>query len=481
MKSLYKAFTMVALCLALQAHAQNSENRTLMGIGMQGANMSFGDTRSNYYKNWDLLPAITQIKFFAYGAKGLSIGWQLSTSYAKRSDSADSKFFLQWGVDIKYSFANGYILKQKSWFDPYLLVGGGLDKWGDTKGSINVGGGLNIWFNKNIGAFGQVQFNYLPHKKVSPETADPRPSFMHHSFGLVLRYGHGKDSDGDGIPDADDKCPNVPGPAETNGCPDTDHDGIIDKDDKCPTVAGLPEFQGCPDSDGDGIPDGEDDCPYEKGTVELKGCPDRDGDGIPDKADLCPDEKGPASTFGCPDRDGDGIADRDDACPDAKGPIQYGGCPDTDNDGIPDNEDKCPTVPGNAINHGCPEPPLDTAKKAEIQKKLSYAAKNIFFETGMATVKPESMKDLDSAVAILKKYDSLKVSIDGHSDNEGDDKSNIELSGQRADAVKNYLIVHGINATRLTSQGFGPSRPIADNNTPEGRAKNRRVEIKIRD
>jgi len=138
-------------------------------------------------------------------------------------------------------------------------------------------------------------------------------------------------------------------------------------------------------------------------------------------------------------------------------------------------------VPGNAVNHGCPEPPLDTAKKAEIQKKLNYAAKNIFFETGMATVKPESMKDLDSAVAILKKYDSLKVSIDGHSDNEGDTKSNIELSGQRADAVKNYLIVHGINATRLASQGFGPSRPIADNNTPEGRAKNRRVEIKIRD
>lgn len=300
MKFLYKCFTIVLMCLALQSNAQNADNRTLIGVGMQGANMSQGDARSNYYRNWDLIPAISQIKFFGYVTKGFSWGWQLSMGQAKRYDSTDGQFFLQWGIDIKYSFANGYILKPKSWFDPYLLVGGGLDKWGDTKGSINVGGGLNLWFNKNIGAFGQVQFNYLPHKKINPETADPRPSFMHHSFGLVFRLGRGRDSDGDGIPDADDKCPNAPGPAETGGCPDTDHDGILDKDDKCPTVAGLPQFQGCPDTDGDGIPDPEDDCPTEKGPASTHGCPDRDGDGIPDKDDKCPDVFGTAANHGCP-------------------------------------------------------------------------------------------------------------------------------------------------------------------------------------
>ena len=273
MKLHYKFLTTILICFALISHAQNSENRSLLGLGFSGANMSFGDTRSNYYKNWDLIPAASQIKSFSYLAKGVSLGWQLSLGYARRNDSLDSKFFLQWGVDFKYSFANNYILKEKSWFDPYLLAGGGLDKWGNTKGSINVGAGLNIWFNKYVGVFGQVQYNYLPHKKISPETEDPRPSFMHHSFGLVLRYGKGKDSDGDGISDAEDKCPNDPGPAETGGCPDTDHDGIIDKDDKCPTVPGLPEFQGCPDTDGDGIPDPDDACPNEKGPASNHGCP----------------------------------------------------------------------------------------------------------------------------------------------------------------------------------------------------------------
>src|ERR1035437_5835698 len=99
MKFLYKCFLIIMMCLALQSNAQNAENRTLMGIGMQGANMSQGDARSNYYKNWDLIPAISQIKFFGYVAKGFSLGWQLSVGQAKRSDSMVSQFFLQWGID----------------------------------------------------------------------------------------------------------------------------------------------------------------------------------------------------------------------------------------------------------------------------------------------------------------------------------------------------------------------------------------------
>lgn len=481
MKQLYKFLTISMMCLAFLSKAQTSENRILMGFGAQGANMSFMDAKSNYYKNWALIPAITQVKMFTYVGKGFSWGWQLSVGQAKRNDSLDSKFFLQWGIDIKYSFANGYILKQKSWFDPYLLVGGGLDKWGNTKGSINVGGGLNIWLNKNIGIFGQAQFNYLPHKKVSPETADPRPSFMHHSFGLVLRFGQGRDSDGDGVADVDDKCPNVPGKPELDGCPDTDGDGILDKDDKCPTVAGLPQFQGCPDTDGDGIPDADDACPTQKGPVETKGCPDTDGDGIPDKDDLCPTEKGPASAMGCPDRDGDGIPDKDDACPDDKGPAKYKGCPDTDGDGILDKDDKCPNVFGTAANHGCPEPALDVNEKQAVQQKLSFAAKNIFFETGSDVLKKGSFTDLDSVAAILNRYDFLKVSIEGHTDNVGPEKENVELSNQRAGAVVKYLIARGVLPTRLTALGYGPYKPVADNKTADGRAKNRRVEINIKD
>jgi OOP family OmpA-OmpF porin len=481
MKFLYKSILVVMMCFAFASHAQNSQNRYLIGLGANGANMSFGDAPSNYYKNWSVLPAISQIKLFSYMGKGFSLGWQLSLGNAKRSDSVDTKFFLQWGIDIKYSFANGYILKEKSWFDPYLLVGGGLSKWGDVRGSINVGAGLNLWVTKGFGFFAQTQFNYLPHKQIAPESADPRPSFMHHSFGLVARFGKGKDSDKDGVPDAEDKCPNDPGKEELAGCPDTDGDGIIDKDDKCPTVAGIAQFQGCPDTDGDGIPDADDACPTQKGTIEMKGCPDTDGDGIADKDDLCPTVKGVASAMGCPDRDGDGIADKDDDCPDDRGPAKYNGCPDSDGDGILDKDDKCPNVFGVAENHGCPIPALDLTERVEVQKKLSFAARNIFFETGKDVLKGGSLRDMDSVVAILTRYDFLKVSIEGHTDNVGSDNANVMLSNKRAEAVVKYLTDHGVKPSLLTATGYGPHKSIADNKTAQGRARNRRVEINIKD
>jgi outer membrane protein OmpA-like peptidoglycan-associated protein len=304
---------------------------------------------------------------------------------------------------------------------------------------------------------------------------------MHHSFGMVLRVGKGADADKDGIPDADDKCPTIPGKAEFDGCPDTDGDGIIDKDDKCPLVAGLAQFMGCPDSDGDGIPDMDDACPTAAGPAATSGCPDKDGDGIADKDDLCPDQAGPAATKGCPDKDGDGIPDKDDQCPNEKGAAATQGCPDTDGDGISDKDDKCPLVAGLKEYNGCPKPALDEKKKVEVQQKLSFAAQNIFFETGKDVLKIESHKQLDSVVSILREYDFLKVAIDGHTDNVGPEKSNIELSNKRAAAVVTYLTAHGIAAGRLTATGYGPQKPVADNKTAKGRALNRRVEINIKD
>jgi outer membrane protein OmpA-like peptidoglycan-associated protein len=443
--------------------------------------MTFGDDKKNYYKNWNIVPSISQIKIFSWMGKGFSLGWQLSLGNAKRYDSVEGKFFLQWGVDVKYSFANGYILKQKSWFDPYLLVGGGLNKWGNTRGSLNFGAGLNIWVHKNVGLFVQTQYDYMPHGKVTPHAEDPRPSFMHHSFGLVVKLGKGKDTDKDGISDADDKCPTEPGKAEFAGCPDTDGDGIIDKDDKCPTVAGVVLYQGCPDTDGDGIVDADDACPGQAGPLATKGCPDKDGDGIIDKEDQCPTVPGVASAMGCPDRDGDGVKDSEDNCPDERGSVATKGCPDTDGDGILDKDDKCPNVFGVAENGGCPKAALAAEKKAEVQQKLSFAAKNIFFETGKDVLKKESNKQLDSVAAILQQYEFLRVSIDGHTDNVGSEKSNLDLSNKRASAVMTYLISRGVSATRLSATGYGPYKPLADNNTAAGKAQNRRVEINIKD
>lgn len=481
MKHLNTLLIILLMCCMGAAKAQNKEQPLLIGIGAHGPNMTFGDDKKNYYKNWNIVPAISQIKIFSWMGKGFSLGWQLSLGNAKRYDSTDGKFFLQWGVDVKYSFANGYILKQKSWFDPYFLVGGGLNKWGNTRGSLNFGAGLNIWVHKNVGLFVQTQYDYMPHGKVAPHAEDPRPSFMHHSFGLVVKLGKGKDTDKDGIPDADDKCPTEPGKAEFAGCPDTDGDGIIDKDDKCPTVAGVVLYQGCPDTDGDGIVDADDACPGQAGPVATKGCPDKDGDGIIDKEDLCPAVPGVVSAMGCPDRDGDGIKDADDNCPDERGSAATKGCPDSDGDGVLDKDDKCPNVFGVAENNGCPKAALPAEKKAEVQQKLSFAAKNIFFETGKDVLKKESNKQLDSVAAILQQYEFLRVSIDGHTDNVGSEKSNLDLSNKRASAVMTYLISRGVSPSRLSATGYGPYKPLADNNTAAGRAQNRRVEINIKD
>lgn len=136
---------------------------------------------------------------------------------------------------------------------------------------------------------------------------------------------------------------------------DRDNDGVKDKEDKCPDIAGIAEFNGCPDKDGDKIIDSEDKCPDLAGVKALQGCPDYDEDGITDKEDSCPDLAGTKEMNGCPDKDGDKITDEKDACPDLAGSAEFNGCPDTDGDKVPDNEDKCPTVVGLPELFGCPD------------------------------------------------------------------------------------------------------------------------------
>ena len=205
---------------------------------------------------------------------------------------------------------------------------------------------------------------------------------------------------------------------------------------------------------------------------------DRDGDGIPDVSDKCPDVPGIAKYQGCPipDTDGDGINDELDKCPTVFGLARYQGCPipDTDGDGVNDEEDKCPTRPGPVSNKGCPV----IAK--EVIEKINFAAKNVFFATGSYKLLPKSFKSLDEVVRLMKVDESLFIDIDGHTDSQGTDESNQVLSDNRAGAVKNYLTDKGINASRLKSTGFGETKPVADNKTVAGRAKNRRTEMTVR-
>jgi outer membrane protein OmpA-like peptidoglycan-associated protein len=301
-------------------------------------------------------------------------------------------------------------------------------------------------------------------------------------YGLKIFSGC-PDRDWDGIPDVDDNCPDVVGPVENKGCPYGDRDGdtVADDKDGCPDEAGDPENKGCPygDRDGDGVTDNVDDCPEEQGAVENKGCPwgDRDGDGVLDNADKCPEVPGPVDNEGCPygDRDGDGVSDNADRCPDTPGPSDNNGCPwpDTDDDGVPDHVDDCPRTPGPTENKGCP---VIEQKEQEV---LNTAFADLEFESGKEIIKASSYSSLDELAGLLSRKENYRLRITGHTDNVGNPESNMRLSEKRARAVQTYLVNKGVSKDRLDVKWFGQTKPAYPNDTPEGRQKNRRVEMQV--
>ena len=254
----------------------------------------------------------------------------------------------------------------------------------------------------------------------------------------------GTDSDGDGIPDDVDKCPTEP----------EDKDGFDDED-------------GCPDldNDQDGIPDKLDKCPNEPedkdGFQDDDGCPevDNDGDGIPDAQDKCPNEP----------EDKDGFQD-DDGCPDL----------DNDGDGIPDAMDKCPNEPetfnGVDDTDGCP----DSGGQVTIAGGKIELPENINFDTGSERIAGRSEALMDRIADKMKSNPQVKrIRIEGHTDDVGGSKKNMELSQARAEAVRNFLIRKGVEPDRLQAVGYGDTRPLDKRKTADARAKNRRVEFII--
>jgi outer membrane protein OmpA-like peptidoglycan-associated protein len=186
---------------------------------------------------------------------------------------------------------------------------------------------------------------------------------------------------------------------------------------------------------------------------------------------------GPIENKGCPwpDSDGDGILDKNDDCPQLPGPVENSGCPykDSDSDGLLDKDDDCPNTPGPKSNKGCP------VIEKEVIEVLKTAFNNLEFEVAKDVILAGSFTSLDELAGVLMKKPTRKLEITGHTDNAGDDASNLILSKNRAEAVKNYLVSKGIDAMRFVINYFGETKPIADNSTAEGRAKNRRVEMKV--
>ncbi len=344
---------------------------------------------------------------------------------------------------FKYSFSK--LIKSK-YIEPSANLGAGYTRMGDVStATLNGGLGLEIWLSENIGlSFKSIYKHSFADNRVPNVDVI---SHVQHLMGLTIKFG-ASDKDKDGINDLDDACPNVPGLKQFNGCPDTDGDGITDAKDECPAIAGLAAFNGCPDTDGDGIIDNNDACPDVVGLATLKGCPDADADGTTDKSDKCPQIAGPKENEGCP-------------------------WADTDGDTVVDKDDKCPEVKGLVSNMGCPQ------VSEEVVKKLNAYAKTILFETGKASFQKQTFPVLQSIASILKEYPASRFSIEGHTDNKGKAAKNLILSKDRAAAVKNYLIENGITADRLTSEGYGQTRPISSNKTEKGKANNRRVEVKL--
>lgn len=319
------------------------------------------------------------------------------------------------------------------------------------------------------------------------------------------------DRDGDGVLDEDDACPTEAEDRDdwedSDGCPeaDNDRDGILDGDDPCPIEAedadGFEDEDGCPDTDndGDGVRDGFDTCPNDAedmdGDRDEDGCPDNDTDrdGIDDVDDRCPGEPEDADGFGdddgCPeaDFDGDGIDDDMDECPDqaetANGVDDTDGCPeeDTDGDGITDTQDRCPTeaetLNGVRDDDGCPDG--DPLIRRDGNRVMLL--RQIVFANARARIRGERSQNILNAVATLLHANPqfTHVRVEGHTDNQGADATNLRLSQQRAEAVVRELVERGIDQARLQPEGLGSTRPLESNSSEEGRAANRRVEFHI--
>lgn len=248
------------------------------------------------------------------------------------------------------------------------------------------------------------------------------------------------------------------------------------------------------DRDGDGFDDTADQCPDQpenfQGYGDQDGCPDdgdTDGDGVLDSIDACvvlpEDVDDYLDVDGCPEPDNelDGILDRDDKCPnDAEDPDGYedaDGCPDLDNDGdeVPDLQDQCPNTPGQPDKEplGCPvKPALVVVTDCEVK-----ITQQIHFAYNKATIKPESFPILDAVKEVLAKNESIKLEIQGHTDDRGSETYNKQLSELRASAVRKYLVGRGVAAARLESHGYGEERPLVENDTEPNRALNRRVQF----
>jgi outer membrane protein OmpA-like peptidoglycan-associated protein len=376
----------------------------------------------------------------------LGAGFSIGANYGVNKFEIDNINADYTSVDafLKFNFSSRK-------FSPYLIGGYGLSDFGKKltfEGvfkSLGAGRTIHGGLGFDISISNKISLNIRSAYRWSEEKGTYK--HLQHMVGLNYNFGQG-DSDKDGIPDNKDACPDEPGLKEFNGCPDTDGDKIPDNKDNCPEEFGTEIMNGCPDSDKDGVADNEDECPEQEGLIELNGCPDNDADGVADKDDECPEEVGVVDNNGCPwpDTDGDGVSDKDDACPEELGSPENSGCPELSN---------------------------------EVVQTINQLATQINFAAGTDRIQGKAVvESLNEIKTLLDNNPNGNLIIEGHTSSDGDADTNFALSELRAAAVKAFLVNLGVNPDRLKTEGYGEERPIADDTTLEGRAKNRRVQFR---
>lgn len=346
--------------------AQNKNNPWAISFGVNSVDvrtegdypwrsgLDFGGIMKDGFGNFkdnSVLPAISKLSVARYIGRGFSA--ELEGTLNKLEEGFGGKQIDEtfWAVNLQGRYAlRNIFTTENGWFDPYVKAGGGFSSLNKDDVKALAGLGINFWLNDNIGL--NIQTGYHHHFKSTGT------DYFQHSAGIVIQFGGSPDRDKDGIPDKDDKCPDVPGVKENNGCPEV-------KPEPAPVV-----------------------------------------------------------------------------------------------------EEPKPVVE---------EPKFDD----NAQKVLNDIAKAVLFDTAKATIKPESFSVLDEIVTFFNKYKNSRFTVEGHTDSQGNKVSNQKLSERRAQAVKDYLISKGVDASRLESRGYGQEKPIATNKTAEGRKLNRRTEINL--
>ncbi len=426
-----KKFTLFFFALVLAfgaALAQNSDNKWAIGLG-PGVDYNLESEKAG------VLADLYLSRYF-------------SPTFDLMLDSRMS--FSEPGIDVFNPLLNLRLklFKETNAVQPYLFGGVGY-MWDNMESGVNFDGGAGLKFpvgdNTALFVAGSYVKGIEGTRGVSGQAATVTDDHIMVTSIIEFGLGKAKDSDGDGVPDRKDECPDTPPGVQV-------------------------DEKGCPlDRDGDGVPDYKDECPDEPGSAELAGCPDRDGDGIADKDDECPDVPGLAKFNGCPDSDGDGVPDQKDKCPDTpKGcPVDADGCPlDSDGDGVIDCQDDCPQVAGPASNNGCPD-----------WSELTIPT--IYFDFDKAELKPEAKAELDKLAEQLNAAKEYNIVIGGHTCNIGTENYNMGLSEKRAQAVVKYLLMKGVNNAYVGSNNYGESKPAVPNDSMEHRKENRRAEFEV--